>query len=200
MKKILFIFALSVSALTLNAQLTRHGLVLNGGIGRVDSKLDKTDGEWTEFDYKAVFSAGYRLRFNQFAPKTFHYDFDVNIGTKRTKPTTYMASDPYLTYTSSGGSFDHFTSISGTANYAIIKNLSLGLGVEPSYFFKKVPGTTNAVRKNKFDIPVVAKITYSLKVIEFEISGKYGLVNVMEVPNRTSGKYRELQFALFIPF
>ena len=55
-------------------------------------------------------------------------------------------------------------------------------------------------RKNKFDVPVVAKITYSLKVVEFEVSGKYGLVNVFESPNQTSGKYRELQFALFIPF
>ena len=44
------------------------------------------------------------------------------------KSTTYTASDTYSyypTYNSSGGSFDHFTSISGTANYAIIKTLRI---------------------------------------------------------------------------
>ena len=82
MKKMLFIWALTISALTLNAQLTRHGLVLNGGIGRVETKVDKAGGFWEEYDYTAGLSAGYRLRFKEPAKKSIHYDLVVNVGIK----------------------------------------------------------------------------------------------------------------------
>jgi len=72
--------------------------------------------------------------------------------------------------------------------------LSVFLGVEPAYSFK-ADGISNS-----FDIPVVAKIAYNLKVVEVGISGKYGLVNVFEMDYLKSGKIREIQLSHFIPF
>ena len=90
----------------------------------------------------------------------------------------------------SSRSLKYYTSIGGTANYSIIKNLSAGLGIEPAYYF----------HYSKFDIPVVAKIACNLKMIGFEISGKYGLMNVLKTEGLQSGKFRDIQCSLFIPF
>ncbi len=54
--------------------------------------------------------------------------------------------------------------------------------------------------KNKFDIPLVAKVAYDLKVVEVGIVGKYGTVNLFETEYMKSGKIREIQLSLFIPF
>jgi hypothetical protein len=183
----------------MSAQLSRHGLILNVTKGCVDLKTDNTSVQRKEVDYKSGFSVGYRLRFKKPAIRTFHYDIDANLGARILKSTTYTIYDPsegYYPYDegypsvgfggySSSPTPKFYTSVGGTVNYSIIKNLSAGLGVEPTYYFRG---------DDKFDIPVVAKIAYNLKVVEFGISGKYGLMNV------GSGKFREIQFSLFIPF
>jgi len=46
----------------------------------------------------------------------------------------------------------------------------------------------------------VAKIAYNLKVVEIGITGKYGLMNILETESLKSGKIQELQLSLFIPF
>jgi hypothetical protein len=192
MKKIILAYMLFICVMSVSAQLSRHGLVLNGGIGCVDSKTDKSSVQWQEVDYKSGFSVGYRLRLKKPATQFFHYDIDVNVGAKVLKSTSYTRypDEGYYSNVGYGGYSSSptpklFTSVVGAANYSIIKNLSAGLGVEPTYYFRG---------DNNFDIPIVAKIAYSLKVVEFEISGKYGLMNVK------SGKMREIQLSLFIPF
>jgi len=196
-----------VCAISLNAQISQHGLLLNGGLGRVDSKSDKRGERWDYIDYKVGMSLGYRLRFNKPAPKSFHYDWDVNVGVKGARVGNWyrievpeelkeigysVAGYPYSGV--SGGAAFHYTSMGFTANYSLIKNLSVGLGVEPTYFFKE------RRIKNSFDIPVVAKIAYNLKVVEVGISGKYSPVSVFEMDYMKSGKTREIQLSLFIPF
>ena len=201
-RKVWLICMLFIGVLSLNAQLYQHGLMLNGGLGRVGSKSDKLGERWDEIDYKVGLSLGYRLRFNKPEPQSFHYDLDINAGVKGARPTkwnveewtdedgnTYAAA-----YGGSAGAAFPYTSIGFTANYSLIKNLSVGLGVEPVYFFK-----ANEIG-NSFDIPVVAKIAYNLKFVEIGISGKYGLTNVFEMDYLKSGKVREIQLSLFIPF
>ena len=221
MKKILLILALIVSGMSANAQLSQHGLVLNGGTGFIDSKNDKSSPYVREYEYKFGVSAGYLLRFKTPAPKSFHYDIGVNLGVKSWKSTTYFKNggdyggggygsgydygyDPNYGYGYDGYGYDYgysdiygnrtkwrfFTSIDGTVNYSIIKNLSVGLGVEPTYYF----------RYNKFDIPIVAKIAYNFKAIELGITGKYGLMNVLDAAYLKSLKLREIQMYVFIPF
>jgi len=208
-----------MSVISLDAQISQHGLLLNGGIGSVSSQTDKSKDEWTKLDYKFGLSAGYRLRFNMPTLHSFHYDIDVMAGAKFFKPYTYFNTHSGNNYASSGATPDYFTSISGTVNYTLFKNISIGFGLEPSYYFNnKLPGTYGAIlnpeqgyypgyfgsnteRKTKFDIPIVAKVSYNLKVVEIGISGKYGLTNVVQKPHSMkSGKNREIQLHLFIPF
>lgn len=197
------------------SQISQHGLILNGGIGDVNSKIDKSGESWSELGYKGSFSVGYRLRYNRPSLHTFHFDIDVNIGTKVLKPVTYFK----MGNMTGGATPDYFTSISGTLNYSFIKNFSIGLGIEPTYYFsRKIPGdvllsdsdgnlfesgfdsSVYFERKNKFDIPVVAKVAYNFKVFEVGIYGKYGLINVLETEKFKNGKFRDFQLSVFIPF
>jgi hypothetical protein len=189
-RKTIWIGVLLLGIMPLSAQLYRHGLVLSMSKGDVALKTDKSSGRWREYEYKSGFSAGYRLRFNKPAPRSFHYDLDLNAGMKILRSTVYQQVPEYGNMRYGSKSFHYYTSVGGTANCSIIKNLSAGLGVEPSWYF----------RRGKPDIPLVAKIAYSLKVIDFELSGKYGPVNVLKTDGLQSGKFRDIQCSLFIPF
>ena len=121
MKKMLFVFLLFISALSLNAQLSRHGLVLNGGIGQTETKVDKVGGFWEEYDYTAGLSAGYRLRFKEPARKSIHYDLDVNVGIKFLSAKSFAAHESGYPSISKGKRDDSYVSIGFTGNYSLIK-------------------------------------------------------------------------------
>ena len=220
MKKVLFSYALIICALCVNAQvISQHGIVLNGGTGSLKSKIDKSIGSWEEIDYKFGLSVGYRLRFSKPDVHSFHYDLDLNVGTKLLDNNSYFyneATGDYLSGYSGSASPDYFTAIGGTINYSLIKNLSMGLGLEPTYYFRQVGRSS----KNKLDIPVVAKIAYNLKKVEIGLSYKYGLMGIEKsyggrpsggyssgeynvydmIYNKSSIKFRDIQLSLFIPF
>jgi hypothetical protein len=111
------------------------------------------------------FSAGYRLRFRQPAARSFHYDMDLNVGTKLLRSHTYLQVPEVGATIYTHNTQNLYTSLTLTANYSIFKNFSAGLGIEPSRYF----------RLNKYDVPLVAKSAYSLKVTDSEVTGKYGL-------------------------
>jgi len=209
-RKFLLTCTLFVGVLSLKAQLSQHGLLLNGGTGRVKHEYVSNNivGQdeshyWKSFEYKSGFSAGYRLRFKMPAPQSFHYDIDVNVGAKYLQHTYFPMSQ------SEDGSFKYdgrkyastkpyyFTSVGGSINYTIFKNLSAGIGMEPTFYLNKENGDN--FLKNKYDIPLVAKVSYNFRVVEVGITGKYGLINVLESKG-SNGKLREIQLSLFIPF
>ena len=212
MKRVVFISILLVSALTASAQLSQHGILLNGGIGSVHGGYGRYAdprsfyGEHedyivdADFEYKSGVSAGYRLRFKMPAPKSFHYDLDLNIGAKflNYKHDYYkvVTAGDYFTeefaYSLSSVNPYYFTSLGGTVNYSFVKNFSAGLGIEPSFYL-------NRASKNKYDVPIVAKVAYQFRFVEVGITGKFGLTNVLESSYMTRGKYREIQMSLFIP-
>jgi len=186
-RKVLSTFALLVIVMSMSAQISQHGLLLSGGMGKVDAKIDRSGADLEEITYKFGLSTGYRLRFITPTPGKFHYDVDLNTGAKFLR-TLAAATDEFSTNT--------FASVGGAANYSLMKNLSLGLGIEPVYYF----GVGSDSRVKNFDVPVVAKITCHLKFVEIGISGKYGTVKLFETDRVKSGKIRELQLSAFIPF
>jgi hypothetical protein len=99
---------------------------------------------------------------------------------------SYAATKPY-----------YLTSIGGAVNYSIIKTLSAGIGIEPTFYLKK--GNTNNYYNKKYDIPLVAKVSYNFRVVEVAITSKYGLINVLETVG-SYGKLRDIQLSLFVPF
>lgn len=73
----------------------------------------------------------------------------------------------------------------------------MGAGVEPVYYFA---GYEKEDMKHPFDVPFVGKIAYNLKFMELGISYKHGLSNVIETKDFTSGKFRDWQVSVWIPF
>ena len=211
-KKVLLICTLLVSVMYATAQLSQHGIIVSGGIGSVDAKSKyqssqqpKTSWDYVEFDYKMGLSAGYRLRFKMPTPQSFHFDTDAKVGGKfindsqGTYETRYGEDGSPVGISGGGVSSTvmyNFSAINFTANYSIVKNLSVGLGVEPTYYFDR---SNNEFLKSKFDVPVAAKLSYNLKFIELEISGKYGLINVIKSDLLKSGKIHDLQLSVFFP-
>jgi hypothetical protein len=209
MKKVLLVCMLFISTMFASAQLSQHGLLLNGGFGSVDVKIDKGSISWDDMEYKGGTSIGYRLRFKKPTFQSFHYDVDVKGGAYFTRNMnwSYFIFEGYpnangepVNIIGFGGSGGHwlssYISLGGTANYTLINNLSVGLGLEPTYIFK--PSGNESL--NKFDIPVTAKIAYNLKFVEVGLYGKYGLMNIMDKTHPQSGKIRELHLSIFIPF
>jgi len=206
-KKLLLACVLFTVVFSLNAQLSRHGLVINGGTGCMDAVNMKDEYSSRKIDYIGGLSAGYRLRFNDFSNKSFHYDIDMNAGAKLFNTTTwfFMGLSVPDGYNAGEATEDYFTSISGTVNYVFLKKMSIGLGVEPTcYFRKKIPGSYDLgkimVRNSHFDIPLVAKIAFNFRAVEVGIYGKYGLVDVLGTATVQTRKYREIQLSVFIPF
>jgi len=196
-RKLLTTCVLIICGVSLNAQLSEHGLNFNGGSGWVNVKTDTYSERDKGFGYKAGASVGYRLRFKELVPKYFHYDIDVNIGSKLLHPALKPGE-----YGKTKADHDFFTSICGTANYSIMKNLSIGLGVEPTYYYKKEVFRVHYRERNShFDIPLIAKVAYKFKAVEVSIYGKNGLINVLGSKSyqHFNYKYRDIQMSLFIP-
>jgi hypothetical protein len=193
--------------------------VVNGGVGCTctDSII-----KWQDTRYIAGISIGYRWRFKMPALKSFHFDADAKVGSSFYSRTKFPQGDPpaeipngeennywysdgyyygyggfYSNYGYFGNFSNHTISISGTANYSFVKNLSVGLGVEPTFYFQ--PNKEGIKLISYYDLPVVAKIAYNLKFLEIGIYGKYGFINEFETWTMRSGKIREIQLSAFIP-
>jgi hypothetical protein len=216
LRKLIFACMLIVGAVTISAQLSQHGILLNGGIGSVrngygsyyfhNRYYNYGVGEYddmfimTNFEYHSGFSAGYRLRFKMPAPKSFHYDLDLNVGAKvlnyKYDYGRIVDKGDHFTHeiTSSSTSNEphYFSSVGGTVNYSTSKNFSLGLGIEPSFYLNKAS-------KSRYDVPVVAKVAYNFRAFEVAITGKHGLTRVFESGYLNSGRVREVQMSVFIP-
>ncbi len=192
------ILFLTVCGLSLPSQgQTKSGLIISTGSGSINVDINPSylgNTTFSEIDYKSNFSVGYRFRFHSLEISPLFLDLDANLGMKswqslygqsRMEPPAYEASSQYF-----------YFSTSGTANYPIYKGLSIGLGIEPTYYFSQ----SGESSKNAFDIPVVGKIAYNFKIVEVGFNYKYGLMNVIKTDHIDSGKFRDWQLSVWIPF
>ncbi len=198
MRKKLLILLTIFCALSLHVQgQIESGLIVGAGLGSLSSDISlSTQGEikFSEVDYKSNFSVGYRFRIRPDEAPILFVDLDANLGMKswhsaykksNLEPAIYEASSQYF-----------FLSAGGTANYPIYKAWSIGAGIEPTYYFKQ-DGESS---KNKFDVPLVGKLAYKFNIFELGISYKYGLMNIIKTDYIKSGKLREWQLSVWIPF
>ncbi len=174
--------------------IEKHGLLVNGGIGTISYKLDPSlKSKNNEIDFKSSYSVGYRFRLNPHSDP-FFIDVDANLGMKLWK-SSYIKSSLEPAFYEASSNYDSF-SIAGTFNYKIYKGLSGGVGIEPIYFFYQ-DGESS---KNKLDIPLVAKLAYDFGKFEIGVNYKHGLTNTIKTDYIKSGKFRDIQISLFIPF
>ena len=62
----------------------------------------------------------------------------------------------------------------------------------------KYPYTYNS-KKNAIDIPIVARVSYTLKWLELQLSYKQGTCNLMNTSGVGKVTSRNIQFSVFMP-
>ena len=191
---LLFITQLCIS------QENRHGLVLNGGLGKLNDVVpvhENLISEEARFKYNL--GLGYKVRIYNFK-KPFFYDFDFSIGMKKCIYDYHnkiydpdINPDPINHYVSEDIKL-YYTSFNPTINYKIYRNLFLGVGLEPTIYYK-------ANTSIKFDSPATFKIGYDHKFIGWAFIYKYGLFNTLDISDNISkGKMNDVAVQLFIHF
>lgn len=196
MKYLMLLITFCLFSLGAQSQ-TESGIVVSGGIGSIKTKLNPSaQGKFSPYDvnYRYNLSLGYRFRLHACEGSPFFYDLEAGLGmTQWNSSYGQVKGQPDLVEM---GSKRLSSFISGTANYSIYKGLSVGAGIQPTYSFYQ-NGENN---KNRFDIPVVAKIAYRFKAFEVGLSYKYGLMNSLNTDYLKSGKFREYALSVWIPF
>lgn len=193
-------------ALSIQAQSQiKSGLILQGGTGKIQSVIEPTVLEKISFydiSYNRNFSIGYRFHIKQSGTPIF-FNVDANLGMKSWQARfEYLnpnddASNPYDDILSNETSSKYYlASLAGTVHYSIYKGLSTGVGLEPTYLIWQEGEDS----QNNFDLPIVAKLAYDFGPFELGINYKYGLMDLIKTDDVQSGKFREWQFSLFIPF
>ncbi len=203
---LLFLFLLFLS-LPVGAQ-TQTGLLVGGGSGSFSYGGIKARYEnmtLRDVDYKLNGWVGYRFRLHPFASCKAFVDLDASVGVKswdylyRPILKQQPSDNPQVggIYILSSSAYACFASLGGTVNYPVYKGLSVGLGVEPTYYFVSYEKDD---MKRPLDVPFVGKIAYNFKFMELGISYKHGLMNVVETKDFASGRFRDWQVSVWIPF
>ena len=182
----------------------KSGLLFQGGSGAIKAVMEPTYLESIisyDIHYKSNFSIGYRFRIKQPGTSLF-YNLDANLGTKSWQTTVRSLnprndpSNPYDNILSKEESTQFYlASLSATANYSIYKGLNAGVGLEPAFLIMQTRSNDKF-----FDMPLVVKLAYDLGPVELGINYKYGLFDLIKTDDIKSGKFRDLQISLFIPF
>ncbi|MDR0430753.1 MAG: hypothetical protein LBH58_09790 [Tannerellaceae bacterium] len=195
--KFLVLLAVFCMAPALSQAQTESGIVVGGGIGSLRADINPSfvgTGIVNKIDYKAAFSAGYRFRLHPLAASPLFLDLDAALGLKlwhsdygqsSLEPSQYEVSSQY-----------YFVAASGMVGYPLYKGLRVAAGIEPTYYFRQ----NGEDSKNSFDIPLAGKIAYNFKIVEIGVSYKHGLMNVVKTGHIDSGKFRDWQLSVWIPF
>lgn len=195
MKQLFLFFTLCVLSVSAFGQ-TESGIVASGGIGNIKTKLNtsaQAAGGSYDVDYRYNLSLGYRFRLPAGETSAFFYDLEAGLGMKYYNYSFgKMAGQPAAVE----GSAKRFSVYAaGTANYTLYKGLSIGAGVEPTYYFSQ-----NGGNSRKFDLPVIARVAYRFKAFEIGLTYKHGLMNTLKTEHLKSGKFREYNLSIWIPF
>jgi hypothetical protein len=195
--KFLILLAAFCAAPLLSQAQTESGLIVGGGIGSLKVDINPSflgTGIVNEIDYKANFSVGYRFRLRPLAASPLFLDLDAALGMKLWH-SDYGKS--HLEPSSYEGTSEYFSvAAGGMVGYPLYKGLRVAAGIEPTYYFRQ-DGENS---KNSFDIPLAGKIAYNFNRFEIGVSYKHGLMNVVKTGHIDSGKFRDWQLSVWIPF
>lgn len=182
----------------------KSGLLFQGGSGVIKAVIEPAYLESIlayDIHYKSNFDIGYRFQIKQ-AGTVLFYNFDAKLGMKLWQTNYYMEnqenepSNPYDNMLSKEESTDFYlASLSASVNYSIYQGLNAGIGLEPVFLITHI-----GANHNFFDMPLVVSLAYNLGPVELGIIYKYGFFNLIKSDYIQSGKFRDLQLSLFIPF
>lgn len=193
MKHVMLFIALCLLSLSAQGQ-TESGIIAEGGIGNIKTKLNPsaTAGSY-DTDYRYNLSLGYKFRLHADQASPFFFDLEAGLGMKYYDYTFgKMPGEPALVQ-GSAKRFSAFTT--GTANYTLYKGLNIGAGIQPTWYFSQ-----NGGNSRKFDISAIGRIAYRFKAFEVGLNYKHGLMNSLKTNHLKSGKFREYNLSVWVPF
>ena len=195
MKHVILSIALCLLSLSAYCQ-TESGIVVEGGIGNIKTQLASSaqgmSGSY-DIDYRYNLSLGYRFRFHASKASPLFYALEAGLGMKYYDSTFGKTPGEPAMVEAGAKRFSAFAT--GTVNYTLYKGLSIGAGVQPTWYFSQ-----NGGNSKKFDIPVMGKIAYRFKTFEIGLNYKHGLMNNLKTQYLKSGKFREYNLSVWIPF
>lgn len=201
MKKSFITFVLLFTIIAVHAQVKLEtGLLIGGGKGNTSESLYNDFAVFFK-DYnvknKLHFSLGYRFRLKPVNSR-FFYDLDLNAGIRSFNHNYYHQNNSQEWEYHSGSAQTYiYGSFAGTANYKIYKGLSVGLGLEPRYYFFQ---SGDKAKSPAIDIPIITKLAYNFRFIEVGFAYKPTVFKALEVGGVKSLRFNDWQLSLYIPF
>lgn len=190
---ILFIIITCSSSLFAQKAEVRSGVI--GGVSMDWVHADTYPGMRAFFfeGKKATFHVGYQFQFDFQKPWTI--DAALLYGQKRCKIREGYAAAANFTRVLPG----NYLALNGVINRRLLKNLKVGVGVEPTLHFKNHDFFDLPV-KAAFDVPLVVKAAYSFKYFDVALAYKHGFCNVFkDIPSINKAMTRDLQLSIFVP-
>jgi hypothetical protein len=210
MKRIIFVIAFMCAIPSVFAQMqVKSGLILGAGNYTLrDVGINKVEDAVQLYRNKVDIAAGYKFRLLP-AGKRYFIDLDAQLGFRKVKWDyfeDYMAIvqehwpdlRPAMPSRQQADKY-YQLSLNPTFNYTLYDGWYAGLGIEPTIYYV---GYGNNAHKNFFtgDIPLTARIGYDFKYIDVAFSYKYGFTDILTSDYFSSGKIRNWQIQVFIPF
>lgn len=198
MKKSLMIVWMSLFCVLAFSQENKIRSGVIGGISLTgyQDKLLPGDNGYSLSDNRVSFHVGYQFQFQ--LKHRFSVDAALLYGQKRGKMVSHgyeIAPTPDYTEKFSRS----YLALGGVVNYNIVGGFKLGIGVEPTIHLNDRILVDNTI-KSAFDIPVVAKASYSFKYFEVALMYKQGTCNVLKgIPYVKNGRTQDLQLSIFVP-
>lgn len=198
MKKLFCLLFLFTSLSAYSQTLKSSGIIVGAGRGVTSYSLPQSvadvpvsiDKANSYFKSKLALELGYRFRL-QPTKSRFFYNIDLLAGYNRHEYGANFMLGKNPTYAGPSGTRDVFSaSVAGAVNYTIVKGLSVGIGVQPTYSFSGAKA---------FDIPLFATVAYDLKYVELAFSYKQGLLTNDKVNPFENLRLSQWQFSVYVP-
>ncbi len=195
-RSIAFIISVLIAS-TLFAQ--EHGPIVGGSIGKLHEKTQSATYFFDGYQPHYHVGYGYRQHFNG----KFALDAIALFGTQGTDYSFYEKGSTSVKM------YGKYVSVGAVATYECFRNFRVGLGADLACYVdrigdspteeSKTPEWLRNSRKNAIDVPLVAKVGYSFKWFELQLTYKQGTCDLMR--NDKIGKVtsRDFQLSLFVP-
>jgi hypothetical protein len=206
MKKILFLLFMVISPCAFAQSQIISGLMIGGGKGTISDIKIKNPADMAGLgEKKWDMAVGYKFRLPP-SQKRYFYDMDITLGFKRVQYDCYKDYWPNFSFESrplpsAKVKNNYFQiSVNPTWNYTLFQGWYAGAGIEPTFYLVSNPNKYQQKDSYSYDMPLTAKFGYDFKYVDIAVGYKYGLCNTLNTNDFSSGKFRNWQIQVFIPF
>lgn len=194
MKTIRFAFIALFSLVASVLQAQEHGPVVGASYGTFYEKID--NAMVYPDNYKLHYHVGYAYR--QHFKHKIALDVTALYGTQGTD-FQYRIHQMEGTSTEDFGVKSQYVSLGTVVSYECFKNFRVGVGAGFSWSMTKISEEHRNLHTSYGDMPLLARVSYSLKCVEFQLAYKQGLFSVADNPVLGKMKTRDFQLSVFVP-